>query len=187
MASLRLFTAVEIPGNISSKISSTSQRVLRDPSLRLVANDSMHITLNFIGDVEDRETPELCRRLEKALDGVCGFPVSIQGFGGFPNLARPRVLWIGVEQGREELVMINRKLRDAIEDFGLLQEKRYSPHLTLARVQSRQLDADRLQSIQSTFERMQWNDFYAAEVIVYNSILEKEGPTYIPMARLKLD
>lgn len=186
MATLRVFTAIDLPAALSQKLDNSIQRQLIDPALRPVHRNSLHITLNFVGDVEDRETPELCRAFSRAIESEEDFQISLGGLGAFPNLERPRVLWLGVEQGEEELTVINQKLRDVIEDFGFVQEKRYKPHVTLARVQHRSVDSSIITSAKTRFEQLQWPTFSAESVIVYNSILEKEGPTYIRLATLPL-
>ena len=186
MAVLRVFTAIQLPNGLSQSIDKAIRRNLDHPTLRCVSQDALHITLNFIGDVEDRETPALCKALSSRLDSHQPFEVQLDGLGAFPNFDRPRVLWIGVKEGSEEISLINQQLRETIEDFGFVQEKRFLPHLTVARVQNRNLEQPALKKIQSAFERSQWPAFTARSVIVFNSILEKSGPVYIPLATMSL-
>ncbi len=165
---------------------SAGKRFASESSLKMMEQSSLHITLNFVGDVEDREIPGLCKAFTKALESVEPFRIELSGFGGFPNLECPRVLWTGVDEGTESLIDINEKFKNIIEDFGFLQEKRYSPHITIARTQHRDIDSDIIKRIQSSFERMQFDAFRAKSVVVFNSLQEKKGPTYIPLATLPM-
>lgn len=186
MAMLRVFTAVKIPQPEVRRIDSALRR-WDLPQLRRVTPDQMHLTLNFIGDVEDRKVGELCSALSQAIEENLPFEVCLNGLGAFPAMDRARVLWIGVEQGTDQLVDLNRRLSAVIEEFGFVQEKRYKPHLTIARTKKGGVPGATLVDMEKDFARIQHDPFPVQNVVVFNSILEREGPTYVPLATLALN
>lgn len=186
MSLLRVFAAIPIPESHQKKIGAVAKRFASRPNLRFVEPAAMHLTLNFIGDAEDRELPKLCRELSAALKSHSAFEIELTQLGAFPNFDRPRVFWVGVQRGSEELIEINSKFRDIIEDSGFLQEKRYLPHVTIARTQHRNVDGGLIEEMQASFNRLSLEPFSAKNVIVFNSLLEKKGPTYIRLATMSL-
>lgn len=183
---LRVFTAIKLPHSAVKRIVSSCAKFQADADLRFVESTGLHITLNFVGDVEDRETPALCKAFKNSINDVPDFGIQLHGLGAFPHKERPRVLWVGVREGHESLCTINERFRDVIEDFGFVQEKRYEPHVTIARTKNRSVQPDVLKDLTHSVERNDFDMFQAEEVIVFNSLLEKEGPTYVPLATIQL-
>ena len=102
--------------------------------LRLAEVDHVHLTLHFLGSVEERRVVGLVVRLRRAMAGASGFDVAVQGVGAFPSLARARVLWAGVEDEGGRLLALQQRLGRTLDESGFqLEERRFSPHLTLAR------------------------------------------------------
>lgn len=102
--------------------------------LRVVPAENLHLTLKFLGDVEEGIVPSLMEAVERAAEGVPPATLTLRGTGAFPNLRRPRVVWVGVEDG-ESLVTVARRLEEGLEPMGFARERRrFSPHLTVARV-----------------------------------------------------
>ena len=183
---LRVFTAIQLPDAVIRKIVSACGRFAGSSGLKWVEPSGLHLTLNFVGDVEDREIPNLCTAFARNLDNLDPFPIQLQGMGAFPNFDRPRVLWLGVVEGEEPLVELNRRFRDIIEEYGFVQEKRFTPHVTLARTQKSNLAPNEITRMQQHFDRLNLDRFRASEVVVFNSLLEKKGPTYVRLSTMKL-
>ena len=186
MSLLRVFTAVNIPHDLKRQVLSSIHRFSSAHGIRFVDSTSLHLNLNFIGNVKDIEIPSICTAFSAALDDLGPFEVDLHGLGAFPELSRPRALWVGVQQGKDQLITLNKKFRDIIEDFGFLQEKRYTPHLTIGRAQKSNPQPDTILALKEEFDRVVFGTFNVKEVIVYNSIPEKSGPNYVPLATLKL-
>jgi 2'-5' RNA ligase len=186
MSMLRVFTAVTIPDSVKRIILSSIPKLPSEHGISFVDSQHLHLALNFIGNVKDTEIPELCSAFASALNDFSPFEIEMRGFNAFPDIRRPRVLWVGVEQGKEELVALNKKFRDIIEDFGFLQEKRYTPHLTIGRAQKTNPQPEIIQAIQTRVEKVVCETIQVKNVTVYNSLPEKSGPSSIPLATLKL-
>ena len=126
----RLFTGLEIPEPIRTRLS-----LIRSPlaGARWVAAENMHITLRFVGDIDDRTADEFADLLADVRGKP--FAVTIGGVGAFGG-RDPRVLWAGVEAG-EPLAALYRANERAARAAGLEPDARaFRPHVTLARMRS---------------------------------------------------
>lgn len=125
----RLFIAIDLPKPLCWRLS----QLVADPprGVRPVHPAQLHLTLHFLGDVED----DVCAMLRDALSGVLGEPfrLSIRGTGVFPPRGRPSVLWAGVDDS-EPLVALHSAIGEVLVSCGLELDRRpYVPHVTLAR------------------------------------------------------
>lgn len=132
---MRLFIAINIPKKERERIY-RSARSLRERGypVRWVRADLFHLTLKFLDEVK----PGSLRSIEEALEKVAGttaaFSMQIGGFGAFPTIRRPRVLWVGVEPS-PALRCLKQDLEWALSDHGFERETRaFHPHFTLGRV-----------------------------------------------------
>ncbi|HYB62807.1 MAG TPA: RNA 2',3'-cyclic phosphodiesterase [Thermoplasmata archaeon] len=95
-----------------------------------------HLTLRFLGEVAPDRNAGIGARLAAVAAESSPFVLRLEGIGAFPDTARPRVVWVGVTQGRTELAELARRVRDALTpEFGPDREG-FVPHLTLFRVRS---------------------------------------------------
>ena len=102
-----------------------------------VKPENLHLTLRFLGEVEEARLPELSKAIASSLQGTSPFPLALGGLGAFPDLRFPRVIWIGVKRGAEELSALQARLEEGLQRIGFSPEDRpFSPHLTLGRVRS---------------------------------------------------
>jgi 2'-5' RNA ligase len=129
---MRLFIALDIPGEIRARLADYMDRVRRyAPGVRWPRVEGLHVTLKFIGEVKD----EKVEAIKKALATVHATPfeVAFGEVGFFPNPKSPRVFWAGVEGG-EALPTLARAVDDSVAQLGIEREQKpYHPHLTLAR------------------------------------------------------
>jgi RNA 2',3'-cyclic 3'-phosphodiesterase len=95
-----------------------------------------HLTLRFLGEITADQERSTEARLRDVAAASRPFVLRLEGIGAFPSPARPRVVWIGVTQGRAEVEELARRVRAALApEFGPDRD-RFVPHLTLARVRS---------------------------------------------------
>src|SRR3990170_647769 len=133
---MRTFVAIELPQELTSKIDQL-QAVLRKTKADVswVKPQNVHITLKFLGEVKEEKIEEVYQTVEKSVVGIKKFQVSLQGLGGFPNLKRPRVIWIGVEKWKEILAELYPKVEEEFFKIRFAKENRsFTPHLTIGRV-----------------------------------------------------
>ena len=149
-------------------------------NLKCVERENIHLTLRFLGDVRDG----LLGELKGLVSGLRfdPFRIDLCRVGAFPSLRRPRVIWVGVTEGVEELARIFNRLESGLVGLGFKPEGRgLSPHITIARVRSGR-NRDRL--IEQVRNRA--DESYGAHEVRYvrlkRSVLTPRGPVYSTLA-----
>lgn len=146
----RLFTAIELGTETREKVIAQQTAVARalraagDRGLRLVTPSQLHLTLVFLGDVDDTRAPAVQSAMSQDL-ALEPFDLAFGGVGVFPPHGPARVLWLGVERGADEVSRLFEAVSSALETVGIPRERRpFSPHLTLGRWRDRGPSAGRL-------------------------------------------
>jgi RNA 2',3'-cyclic 3'-phosphodiesterase len=136
----RLFFAV----NVSDEAARAVARMIADLEDRMrgakasyARPSQSHVTLKFLGDVDDDKRALLVAACEPARRALRPFTLTLAGVGAFPDARRPKVLWAGVALGTPELRALAHGIDDGTEPLGFAREKRaFTPHLTLARIKA---------------------------------------------------
>lgn len=188
MAKLRTFIAVDLPGEVVARAQRLCQELGEGADgIKWVEPQSMHLTLKFLGDVRENETYEICQAIDRAVGSLESFDVDCLGAGAFPNVERPRTLWIGIGRESEPLAQLHAAIEDAMADLGFHREpKRFLPHLTIGRVKR---PGPYLANVSRLLaERADFDAGVASvdEVVLYASELAPEGPIYTPIGRTEL-
>jgi len=178
---IRAFIAVEIDPQIARLISLTvADLKSRVPAIRWVLPTNFHFTIKFLGNIEESKVEPIAQALELTLHPFPRFTINAKGLGVFPDLRRPRVLWIGL--AGKELSELASKVERALEPLGFEPEKRdFKPHLTIGRW--RQFDRPS-RELGEELERWKGHEFgesTVAEVIFFQSELKREGAIYHPL------
>lgn len=179
---MRAFIAAEIPENIRRMVDYfIKEAKTKDLPIRWVDFENLHITLKFMGDVDDKKKEPIAAALTEALKKYPPFNVDLEGAGVFPNARNPRVLWIGVNQGKNELTQLAGDLEQLATRFGVRrEEKRFHPHLTIGRTKAFcKVDAIVAQIIKT-------QEFPIDTVTFFKSVLKPDGPVYEPLQRFRL-
>lgn len=186
MTTLRTFLAVEVTDEIRSRAGDLAARLQESSApVNWVSPENLHFTLNFLGEVRLEEVATICRRAEAVVADLAPFLVECRGAGAFPDLSRPRTLWLGVTDGHEALVELHARLADALDDLGFRRDRQtFHPHLTLGRLRG-------ACPAELTRQLRHYQDFRAGgmqveEVVVFSSTLRREGPLYEVLGRLSL-
>ena len=141
----------------------------------------MHLTVRFIGATDEERLVALQRALVPAFE-TPRFTLTVEGTGAFPPKGPPRVVWAGLEDGRDQLLALERELTGRLSTIGIPPEDRpYSPHLTLARVR----DPAGLRPA-SLLDGLQTHTFGHSgidAITLFESRLSPKGPTYVALAR----
>ena len=143
-----------------------------------VRPENIHLTLRFLGEIDDSHVEKIAAHLRKHLAGVESFSLRVRGVGVFPSAKSPSVLWVGAEPLDGSLRLVQAATEAAAQTAGLKAEQRaFSPHLTLARVRD-------LVSVGSFSEILsQHRDFDGGEIRVesvalFSSTLTPHGAPY---------
>jgi 2'-5' RNA ligase len=183
MSVIRAFIAV----NLTTEVQQTLDDViamfgkkLEGAPVRWVPGKNIHLTLKFLGDVSISNLDLLKKILQAEVATHRPFEISIGGTGAFPNVRRPRVIWVGV-QAPPELMTMQYGIENALAKVGYLPEERpFSPHLTLGRI-PKNTNAQGLHVISNTLETTKvgfLGAFCVNEVRLYKSDLQPSGANY---------
>ena len=178
---MRLFTAIEIPEPLRESLSA-----IQDPDAlqaRWTDPEQFHVTLRFIGNVEEAQAA----RYEKVLADVNAGPVQCDPYGldVLPSRRSPRVLMLGLER-TDSLMALYDAVSDGLETEGLEAEDRaYRPHVTIGRLD--EADPDAVHDYLRLHEDRSFPNFKVDRVVLYESTLTPEGAIYEPHAMYPLD
>lgn len=181
MAEIRCFIAVEVAdSDLVQEISKIQQELLSSGAkLKLVEPQNLHFTLHFLGNIEEERIPELTNILEQ-MEGTV-FDVELNGVGCF-RPQRPRVIWIGVTTGADQLIQHQQFLGHELRVHGFPSESRkYSPHLTILRVRSGLHRAELMQMVHK-YANKEFGKFSVKAIKLKKSTLTPKGPIYRDLA-----
>ncbi|MBN1481873.1 RNA 2',3'-cyclic phosphodiesterase [candidate division KSB1 bacterium] len=185
MAKIRTFICFELPDAVRQSLAQLQDNLKRHgKGVRWVRPAGIHLTLKFLGDVDEKQLPDIVSVVRKASEPYAPIKIHLYGTGAFPNLHQPKVYWIGVEEAAD-LIKIQSDLENELAPLGFPKEKRqFSPHLTLGRVKS----SDGLKAITAALEKeaLPRMSFTANEIIVMQSQLAPGGAVYSALANIAL-
>ena len=133
---MRSFIAIELSTAmreaLARLIDSMGQAKIR--GLRLVRPEAIHLTLKFLGDIQEDQAAAIVDTVSRSVHAQPPFNLGIGGPGIFPSGGSPRVLWVGLDGDLLELIALQKELEDALVTLGFAKEDRpFSPHLTVGR------------------------------------------------------
>lgn len=184
---MRLFIALNLSENERRRVHRAAQP-LRDEGLpvRWIDQDKLHITLKFLGDVRSEKLPEIEETMARVADATRAFEMELGGFGAFPTIRRPRVIWLGVDAS-PELRCLKQDLEWGLGDCGFDPETRaFHPHITLGRAEEGG-GAGAFRGLDDMVAEM---DFQRAVPVgsmdLMRSRLSRDGPRYEKLFAAKL-
>lgn len=183
---LRCFIAIEIPETIRISIGDIIDSLKKSGAdVKWVAQENIHITLQFLGDTEESLVPSIKGALDKILSTYSPFYIKICNAGCFPDERRPRVIWVGMEES-QSFLNIYKDISDEMTRFGYLKEKRgFTPHATIGRVKS-QMNTGELTKRLSEVRAIQLPDFQVQNITLMKSELKPSGAKYFSLAEIPI-
>ncbi len=178
---IRAFISVNLTPEIKDKIGEAEEDFAMN-GVKLVEPGLVHITLKFLGYIDEGRVDEVEEALKKVT--VKPFPAKFKSLGGFPNARSPRVIWIGAEGDFMEL---NKQVEEAMDKIGFAREGRFQPHVTIGRVKFP--TPEQKQKLPALFGK--YKDFDAGGMLVdaiylMKSTLSPKGPKYEVLREIKL-
>jgi 2'-5' RNA ligase len=188
MSTFRTFVAVETPSEIRHRAAALIERLKSSGAkVRWADTETMHWTLNFLGDVPDNEIAAVCKCVTAAVAPFSPFEMDVCICGAFPSSGRPRTLWLGVGEGAEALVELQAALERKLAGLGFRPEARqFKPHLTLGRVRDRSSGLDELADLVRRHADFSAGMMAVDEVVVFSSQLERTGAVHTPLGHAPL-
>ncbi len=133
---MRSFIALDLPAEARRAAAQVADGLKNcGADVKWVRPQAMHLTLKFLGEVDPGRVGELSRGLEAACRGFEALEMELSGCGAFPGLARPQVIWVGLDGELEPLRRLAAAVEQQMQALGFAPERRpFKPHLTLGRV-----------------------------------------------------
>ncbi len=179
---MRLFIALPIPENVQESIvAETAILRGRYPKLKWVRQDALHLTLSFLGEVEEERVDFIHEAMKQAAGETVAYGMELEGMGAFPKSGTPRVLYLPVTKGEDSTRMLQRSLVKALGDLGKRDRKKFKPHLTIARVKGQQDTPDP----QKDGEGLSFG-FEQSSLVLYRSHLDPRGARYERLKTVEL-
>jgi 2'-5' RNA ligase len=188
MARTRTFIAVELPDEVRDACVGLQETLSHAaPDVKWVVEENLHITLLFLGEVDDRDLLGVCRAVQAVCARLEPFSLTVAGAGCFGDPKRPRTIWVGTSEGTAELVALHAALEEAmVESSRYRREARqFTPHVTLGRAKGDDAAEDLPQAL-SRQRDWQGGECEVTQVRVLSSQLTREGPVYAVVSTVKL-
>lgn len=182
--SVRSFIALEINEEVRANLKELLT-ALRQTSaaVKWVEPENLHLTLKFLGEVPEEQIADITTALQGVAQSVAAFEFTVQGAGGFPDLHRPRVLWVGVK-AIPPLMQLQQLVETAMERLGFAKEGRaYHPHITIGRVKA-PTEISKVVAVMNKHKDTVFGTVTPTHLTLFRSDLSWEGPTYTPLAQL---
>jgi 2'-5' RNA ligase len=183
---VRTFIAAELSIGVKHRAGELIKKLkLTGADVKWLPPEQMHLTLKFLGEVSRDDIIPLCRLTQEVAARFQPFDLTFRGTGAFPHTDHPRTLWIGVEEGLEEIRALQKELEQVLYDkLGFPKERRqFTPHLTFGRVHKATAEMNDVMEANSDFEG---DCSEVDELVVFASYKEREGQRYEAMGHATL-
>jgi 2'-5' RNA ligase len=178
----RLFVAVDISDDVRGRAADYLDGLRRkwpDAKVSWTKPENLHLTLKFLGDVDESRVDEVCKAVRDAAASAAAFELEIGGTGVFPSKRKPKVIWLGMSDLSGKLKYAVMQVEEKLEKIGFSRDEReFAPHLTIGRVRDpRSARALSNAHIENEFAPIR---FDVKEIVLYQSTLDPGGSIYKP-------
>lgn len=192
MEQVRSFIAIELPDELKVGLAQLEAQLKqgKPSAVKWVDPSSIHLTLKFLGNIAVDRISAITRALEETTRELSPFQLKVTGLGGFPNLKRVQVAWVGIGGEVDKLGQLQQRIESSLASLGFTAEsRRFTPHLTLARLRDR-ASADERQRFGQLIASTKFEAVYTIKVDTLNlmrSQLTKEGAIYSRLSSVGLE
>lgn len=183
---MRAFIAIKIPTEIKENLVKL-QTTLKINGVKWVEPENIHLTLKFLGEI-CRDTAgcvptlqDINSAINSSIEGITPFYISLAELSAFPNLKKPRIIWLGINEGKEQLIHIMTKLNEAFSKLGFESRKlsgKPVPHITIGRIK-------KVQSFELKVQSFETASFLADQLYLIQSVLTPRGPIYTDISEFQ--
>ncbi|PIU42143.1 MAG: RNA 2',3'-cyclic phosphodiesterase [Candidatus Omnitrophica bacterium CG07_land_8_20_14_0_80_42_15] len=182
----RSFIAIELCSDIKEELASLIEKLKSSGAdVKWVEPLNIHLTLKFLGGMSLDEIDTIKNVMDKTKNKFKAFQMSLSQVGAFPKLSYPRVIWVGVNDGKEKAKEIYDFLESELEkEFFEKEERPFSPHLTIGRVKS----LKNKEALKSSIENLKFSSAKTSlvdHVTLFKSTLTPKGSIYTPIHVVK--
>ena len=176
---MRTFVAIEVSDQgVLNSVSQVQAKL--NIKAKPVEVHNMHFTVQFLGEVSE----EMVRNISSELSSLefIPFSVSFVGVGVFPKPSSPRVIWVGTNEGADELEKLAEMIRMKLSQFGFQPDKKFKPHVTIFRVKKK------IENVSNELQKFSTYSFgrqVISELNLKKSELTPNGPIYTDLMVVK--
>lgn len=188
MGRVRTFIAVEVGPAVRANAVAVQKALAKSGAgVKWVDPSAMHVTLAFLGELDERDLHAVCRAVAKVAAAAPPFRLAVEGVGAFPTPRRPKTIWAGITDGADDLRRLQAALEAPLVELGVYrkEERGYTPHLTLGRAKA-DADGQAVAAELPKFADWEGGEADVEDVRVFSSDLYPEGPVYTVLARAEL-
>jgi 2'-5' RNA ligase len=180
---MRLFIAIDLPSSVKEKIAQLIKTLKKlDLEAKWVETANLHLSLKFLGEVEEKNTEEIKRIVADVAVNASQFEINLYSFGFFPNEKYPRVFFVATDK-EDVLRNIAVHLEDRLAMIGFPKENRFKSHITLARFKGiKNIDLLKAEMKNIAIEEKS----SVEEIALFKSTLTKTGPIYEKIFKVSL-
>jgi 2'-5' RNA ligase len=184
---MRIFISVELPDEVKKNIMELINELkMAEAGVRWVEAKNLHITMKFLGWVDDKKVNDVIDLAKKAAEGFGSFKAKFEGIGTFPPGKTPRVIWAGTREGGDNLTRIAAALEKHFSGAGYRSEEReFSPHITIGRVKENR-GVDKLKEKMAGYDSSRFGEMTVDKIAVMKSALTPKGPVYEIIREVKI-
>lgn len=184
---IRSFIAIELDKQTQENLARIQNELKPSGAdIKWVEPKNIHLTLKFMGDIETDLIAKIKNILEDLSKIHRKFSATINELGAFPTSRSPRVIWAGIETGKENSISIASDLENNLSKLGIPKEERdFVPHLTLGRVKS-PINRFKLSELLNKNKNISDLNFVADRIVLFKSTLTPKGPIYEAMIEVNL-
>jgi 2'-5' RNA ligase len=185
---IRTFIALELPPSVISLLAKV-QEDLKSMRLRAkwVRPENIHLTLKFLGNINSADIDKIGGAMMETVDDFVGIDLVARGVGVFPEIKRPRVIWVGLGGQIQSLFAMQRILEDNLAGLGFKKEKKpFKGHLTLGRFRQT-INPNTIRQFMREYADLSSEKFTARRIILFKSDLKPTGPVYSQLRQAVLE
>jgi len=180
---MRTFLALELPHDIREYLSTVAKTLSqRFSGIKWVKAEGFHVTLKFFGEISEKKVEEIDVALKGIGTQYKPIPVRLKEIDAFPDLVRPRVIVVTLQEGVDIVKAIFHDIENRLLTADIQKEgRKFTPHVTLGRVKNE------LPLLKKNIIPLEEKRVLLDNLVLYQSTLTREGAVYAPLKEIKLE
>ncbi len=185
---MRIFVAIPVSEDLRKQVGAIKSELLTvRADVKWVEPHNYHLTVKFIGEVEEHEVSKIIDALRRVGEESPPFTLKPKQAGFFPNERRPRVIWIGLEGELEKAFWLGERVDAYLAELGYEPENNRKYHLTLGRVRSERNVRELVSLLRKLSYETDFSRLRVEEIRLMQSQLSSKGPTYSVLEKIRLN
>jgi len=179
---IRSFLSIEIPKAVKLELSAVQNKLKKIKGIRWVLPDNIHLTLKFFGDINQEQVDDIKNIISSVCLNIRPMTLKIGGFGGFPDMDKPRILWAGLDGEIKRLCKFQTLIDKTLQKMDLSMDKKmdkkiFLPHLTIGRIKEPK-KCDILKKEITDINILTTTKWRVDNVVLFKSQLMQNGAIY---------